>query len=87
MQLLRCLFFIKAYFEISLSATHIKGEDNIGADALSRNNLHVFFTQIPQADRYSTPVPRSAVDLLVFQQPDWLSPSWSQLFRNCLRQV
>lgn len=87
MQLLRCLFFIKAYFEISLSAIHIKGEENVGADAISRNNLFVFFAQVPQADPYPTPIPQSAVDLLVLQQPDWLSPDWSQLFKNCLWQV
>ena len=87
MQLLRCLFFIKAYFEISLSAIHIKGEDNVGADAISRNNLHVSFAQVPQADPYPTPIPKSALDLLVLQQPDWLSPNWSQLFKNCLWQA
>ena len=34
MQLLRCLFFIKASFKISLNAIHIKGEDNVKVDAL-----------------------------------------------------
>ena len=87
MQLLRCLFFIKAYFEVSLSATHIKGEDNVGADTLSRNNANVFFAQVTQADPYPTPIPKSAVDLLVLQQPDWLSPDWSRLFKNCLWQA
>ena len=77
MQLLHCLFFIEAYFEISLSAINIKGEENVGADAILRNNLVVFFAQVPQADPYPTPIPQSAVDLLVLQQPDWLSSNWS----------
>ena len=38
MHLLRCLHFICAYFEIEL---HIKGSDNVIADAVSRNLLQV----------------------------------------------
>ena len=36
MHLLRCLFFIRAYFEISLWAVHVPGVQNTWADAISR---------------------------------------------------
>lgn len=38
MHLIRCLAFIKAKFQFTIWATHIKGIDNDLADALSRNN-------------------------------------------------
>ena len=38
--LLRCLFFYKFHF----SAEHIPGSSNTAADALSRDNIHIFFS-------------------------------------------
>ena len=43
MYLLRCLFFICARFNITLSSEHLAGIRNEAADALSRNNLSAFF--------------------------------------------
>ena len=43
MHLLRCLFFICARFNITLTAEHIAGIINEAADALLRNNLPAFF--------------------------------------------
>ena len=51
MQLLRCLFFITTFFKISVNAVHIAGRMNTGADALSRNNMHLFFSQVPTANK------------------------------------
>ncbi len=48
-QLPRCLFFITAVFQITLRATHIVGRNSVQADAISRNNLSVFFSQVPNA--------------------------------------
>ena len=87
MQLLRCLFFISSFFGIAVKATHIAGHRNTGADAISRNNLHLFFSQVPAADRTPSPIPTALLGLLVHHQPDWTSPVWSQLFTSCLQQV
>ena len=43
MQIIRCLFFLCAYFNISLRAVslhaeHIAGKEKLSADNLSRNN-------------------------------------------------
>ena len=87
MQLLRSLFFITAYLEIALEAVHIPGHHNTGADAISRDNLILFHSQVPEARPSPTPLPAAVSDLLVHQRPDWTSPSWSRLFRTCLQQV
>ena len=50
MQLLQCLFFITTFFKISVKAPHIAGHRNTGADALSRNIMHLFFSQVPTAN-------------------------------------
>ena len=41
--MLRCLFFLEAKFDITLSATHVPGTENRTADSISRNNLSLFF--------------------------------------------
>lgn len=87
MQLIRCLFFIRAFFDISLQVVHIPGHLNIAADAISRNNLQVFHMQVPNAHPAPSFIPAALMDLLAHQQPDWTSPDWSQLFRTCFRQV
>ena len=49
---------------------------------MSRNNLPLFFSKVPEASPSPRPLPTSLVDLLVNQQPDWTSPAWIQLFKN-----
>ena len=55
MQLLRCLFFVEAYFQFHLEAHHIPGISNECADDLSRNRLAAFRTKLPQANHYPIP--------------------------------
>ena len=50
MGLMRCVHFIAAQFDILTSDTHIAGSDDCLADALSRNNLPLFFKKHPQAE-------------------------------------
>jgi len=40
--LVRCLMFITAKFQLLISAVHIAGEVNTLADTISRNNLQTF---------------------------------------------
>ena len=83
MHLLQCLFFIKAHFQVELSISHIQGSDNTQADAISRNQLPLFFSQVPEAEPSPRPMNPALVALLVEHQPDWTSPAWAQLFKNC----
>ena len=56
MHLLWCLFFIKAHFQIELSISHIQGSDNTQADAISRNQLPLFLSQVPEAEPSPRPM-------------------------------
>ena len=47
MHLLRCLWFFVAYFDITISATHLPGVTNVTADHLSRNNVLQAFKKPP----------------------------------------
>ena len=82
----RCLFLIAAHFEFILKAAHIPGKLNIAAHAISRNNLPLFHSQVPEANPLPSGIPQAVESLVIYQQPDWLSQSWSQLFNNCFRQ-
>ena len=57
MHLMRCLFFFMARGEYLLRATHVKGKENIAADALSRNRLSLFRMQVPADVERPTPIP------------------------------
>ena len=88
MHLMRCLFFFTASWNITVHATHIAGKENVAADALSRDNLPLFFQVVPQAaSRRATPIPEELLDILVHQRPDWTSPAWRRLFVNTLLKV
>ena len=83
MHLLRCLFFIRSRYNISLHAVYLPGTYNVLADAISRNNLSFF----PAAVSYRTPLPPSLCALLLHNQPDWTSHRWTQLFSSCFLPV
>ena len=80
MHLLRCLHFFLAQFDIQLVARYLPGIENTAADALSRDNLTIFFRCHPQAELSPSPLPPALQELLLLQSPDWLSPTWRALF-------
>ena len=79
MHLLRCLHFFTARHQISICARHVPGVLNTAADALSRNNMSVFFQCAPQAAQAPFPVPSQ---LLIWHSPDWTSVSWRTMFHS-----
>ena len=82
MHLARCLAFIEAKFDLDLVASHIKGVNNTLADALSRDNLTLFRSLLPQAAPEPTCIPESLLDLLLVSKPDWTSPHWTDLWNS-----
>ena len=78
--MLRCLIFICARHQFSIVAKHTSGKDNVAADAISRNNMQMFYLQVPNASSSPTPVPPLAVIALTSSQIDWLSQDWTNLF-------
>ena len=85
MHLLRCLSFMEAQCEFFLSAKYIPGSCNELADDLSRNRLSSFLQKASNMSLKPTTIPQPLRDLLLIEKPDWLSPSWTQLFNSILR--
>ena len=86
MHLLRCLFFISEHHHFMVEAVHLPGKRCIAADALLHNNASQFLQVVPEAQKQPTPVPKQALRLLVVEQPNWMSSSWTQLFVACIKQ-
>ena len=85
--LLQCLFFFEAHFQFEHIASHIRGRENIAADALSRNQLSHFLSLVPQALHPPTQVPPPLQELLSHPSPSWTSAHWRDLFKATLRAV
>ena len=85
MHLIHLLVFYAAKFNFWFSASHIPGKYNTLADALSRNNTSLFFSQVPQLDRQTSLVSPAPVDLLS-QNITWTSTTWIKLFRDSIQQ-
>ena len=51
MDLLRSLFINRAHFQIDVMAVHVPWAENMLADAISCNNLHPLFLQVPGGSR------------------------------------
>ncbi len=82
MHLARSLFFIAAHFKLVIRAKHIRGKENVLADALSRNNLSFFFHNFPQANHLLTRIPQPVLEVLITSKPDWTSTNWAKLFSS-----
>jgi hypothetical protein len=78
MHLLRCLSFYAAYFRFQFYATHLPGVHNTAADALSRDNMLLFASLVPQGQQVL--IPLVTLDLLLHNRPDWGSQAWTRLF-------
>ena len=65
MHLIRVLVFLASHFDFWYTAIHIAGDSNTLADALSRNNVDIFLSQVPQAHRHSSRIPPPLIDLLI----------------------
>ena len=82
MHLLRSLFFWLAMYQVSILSEHIPGANNGPANALSRNNVSYFMSQVPIASQQKTEVPQELIELLLTRRPDWTSQSWRVLLES-----
>ncbi len=80
--LLRCLFFYASVHQFHFSALHIPGTENVLADAISRNNLTLLSTFLPQVPPVVVP---PGISQFLLHLPDWGSPSWTEQFVLSLR--
>ena len=82
--LLRCLFFATAFFDFDLGARHVPGVENGAADALSRNRLDLFFTQMNNASTSPTPLSPLLLEGLSKDHPEWGASQWMVWFNSIL---
>ena len=82
MHLLHCLILYSAFYRFQFIAEHIPGVLNTAADALSLNNISLFYSLVPQSR--PVPLPPVVVDLIVNTRPDWGSQAWTTLFTSSL---
>ena len=82
MHMLRCLAFYAAFYSFQFTSEHIPGIMNTAADALSRNNLPLFHSLVPQGQQVSPS--QEVLDLVINLRPDWGSQAWLHLFTHSL---
>ena len=88
MHLLRCLFFLEAYFGFEQCARYSPGKENATHGALSRVCISEFRSLSPQAAKEPTPVPPSLAQLLLDLPLNLTFPtSWKALFAASLSKV
>ena len=86
MNLLRCLWFFIAHYDIDLTCEHIAGSQNNTADDLSRCNMQSFFSQNPSASQRPSPLPASLLAITGASGPDWTSPNFRELFSRIINK-
>lgn len=86
MHLMRCLFFFLAHHNVILVGEHIPGVDNGAADALSRDRLSSFMSQVPQANKTPARIHPDLTQALLTSRPDWTSRSWIELLKRIFRR-
>ena len=59
MHLIHLLVFLASYHNFCFTAKHIAGRVNTLADALSRNNMSFFYSQVPQAPQERPQIPEA----------------------------
>ena len=85
MHLLRCFSLYCAIFNFTYSVVHVPGVFNVAADALSRDDLTLFLSIVPQTPR--SHIPQATLELLILSKPDWGSAVWTSLFTRSLAEV
>ena len=86
MHLLCCLWFFCAYFNITLTASHIPGAAKTLAGQFSRNHMVDFFKSCHIASMLPTPLLPPVLELSP-EGPDWTSPSFSKLLTASIPQI
>jgi len=85
--LMRCLFFSSAHFDFDIVARHTPGAQNGAADALSRNKLPLFHTQMPRMAHDPTPIPVQLAESLSRAHPDWDANKWMGWYSYILAKL
>ncbi len=79
MHLLRCLAFVEARVPLTVRAEHIKGTENVVADALSRDDLERARSFMQVSERDPVAVPGEILQMLTTPSQSWSEQDWKRL--------
>ena len=80
MHLRRCLAFMEARRGFHMVADHIRGVENVIADALSRNKLPLALSLMQGAEPRPVPVSDGILEVVARTKPDWTDGEWEKLW-------
>ena len=83
MHLMRCLAFIEARVPVTVVAEHIKGSDNVVADALSRDRLDFARSAMQVLEREAEAIPKDLLEMLTAERQSWSEREWKRLSGLC----
>ncbi len=83
MHLMRCLAFIEASVPLTIVAEHIKGTENVVADALSRDRLELACSLMQGPTEEAEEIPEDLIELLTKESRSWSEQEWSRLRSIC----
>ena len=83
MHLMRCLAFIEASVPLTIVAEHIKGTENVVADALSRDRLEMACSLMQGPTEEAEEIPEDLIELLTKESRSWSEQEWSRLRSIC----
>ena len=75
----RCLAYLEAVGEFILLVEHLKGKDNVIADALLRDKLSLAHSVMQGAEEEAEEVPQRLMALLAAGELNWSRQEWTEL--------
>lgn len=85
-ELIHLLLLLITIYDVTLVAHHLPGIHNTAADALSKNNLQLFRSSLPQVSPVPTIIPSSLQELLFSTWISSHSLSWMQWLSKTLQE-
>ena len=64
-------------------AEHIKGSENVVADALSRDRLDFVRSAMQVSEREAEAIPRDLLEMLTAESQSWSEREWRKLSELC----
>ena len=78
-----CFDFYTTVYQFDYCVTHISEVENVAADAVSRDNIRLVHSLLPQATKVEVPQP--LLEILLVWPPNWGSRQWITLFTGTLQ--
>ena len=87
MHLRRCLAFLEARWTFHMVSEHIRGVDNVVADALSSDRANVACSLLQGAEERPVEIPEEVLDVVARVKPGWKEEDWERLWNFYSRKA